>query len=41
VARYETLSYTVFANGRLEFALTDGSTVEFDVEWMDDRFLPG
>ena len=36
---YEAHSYTVFADGRLEVALTDGSTIEFDL-WMDVRFEP-
>lgn len=37
---YEANSYTVFADGKLEVALTDGSTVEFDLDWMDVRFIP-
>jgi hypothetical protein len=36
---YEAYAYTVFADGKLSIALTDGSDVEFDFEWMDVRFL--
>jgi hypothetical protein len=37
---YESISYTVFADGRLEMALTEGSTVDFGLDWMDVRFVP-
>ena len=34
---YEVVSYTVFANGRLELRLADGSTKTWDLDWMDVR----
>ena len=37
---YEANSYRVFADGRLEVALADGSSIEFDLDWMDARFIP-
>jgi hypothetical protein len=33
-------AYTVFAEGRLQIHVEDGSDVEFDCDWMDVRFVP-
>ena len=34
---FEAVSYTVFADGRLEVHLADGSTRTWDDDWMDVR----
>lgn len=36
---YEVVSYTVFADGRLELRFPDGSTKTWDLDWMDVRLV--
>jgi len=34
---YEAVSYTVFADGKLEIRLADGTTVTREDDWIDVR----
>jgi len=36
---YEVLSYTVFADGRLELRFPNGTTKTWELDWMDVRVV--